>query len=54
MNVTHQKCACADCVCIVDVQGAVKKSNRNYCSEDCAGGHPTSAGCTHPGCVCHG
>jgi hypothetical protein len=54
VNVTQQKCACADCVCIVNVSSAVMKDERNYCSETCANGHPTGAGCDHTGCVCHG
>ncbi|MDJ0947584.1 MAG: metallothionein [Alphaproteobacteria bacterium] len=54
VTVTQQKCACADCVCIVDMKDAVKEGDRNYCSEACAKGHPTGAGCEHTGCVCRG
>ena len=54
MEVTQQKCACADCVCIVDVDKALKKNGRNYCSEACAIGHADGAGCGHSGCKCHG
>ena len=54
VEITHQKCACADCVCIVEVKNAVKKSDRAYCSETCADGHPSGAGCNHAGCGCHG
>ena len=54
VNVTEQKCACADCVCIVDVADAVKRSDRNYCSDSCADGHSSGAGCDHTGCACHG
>ena len=54
LTVTQQKCACADCVCIVNVQDAVKKGDRNYCSAACAAGHPSGAGCQHAGCACHG
>ena len=54
VEVTHQKCACADCVCIVEVKNAVKKSDRAYCSATCADGHPSGAGCNHAGCACHG
>lgn len=54
VNITQQKCACADCVCIVNVNDAVKKDERNYCSEACANGHPKGAGCEHEGCICHG
>ena len=54
VEVTQQKCACADCVCIVDVKDAVKKGDRNYCSDVCADGHSSGAGCNHAGCACHG
>ena len=54
VTVTQQKCACADCVCIVNVQDAVKKNDRNYCSEACANAHPNGAGFDHTGCACHG
>ena len=54
VEVTQQKCACADCVCIVSVNDAVKKDGRNYCSDACATGHTAGAGCEHAGCACHG
>ena len=54
VTVTQQKCACADCVCIVNVKEAVTKAGRNYCSDACADGHPNGAGCDHSGCACHG
>lgn len=54
VEITQQKCACADCVCIVKVDDAVKKDGRNYCSDACANGHTSGAGCEHSGCVCHG
>jgi len=54
VDVSQQKCACADCVCIVNMNDAVKKSGRNYCSEACAEGHPKGSGCDHAGCDCHG
>lgn len=54
VTVTQQKCACADCVCIVNVDGAVTKGGRNYCSDACAEGHPNGAGCDHSGCACRG
>jgi len=53
-TVTPQKCACPDCVCIVDVKDAVKRDERNYCSESCETGHPNGAGCEHSGCACAG
>ena len=53
-EVTQQKCACNDCVCIVSVDKAVKKGDRNYCSDACANGHPSGAGCDHSGCACKG
>ncbi len=54
VNVTQQKCACTDCVCIVNVNDAVKKDDRNYCSESCAEGHKGGSGCEHQGCSCKG
>ncbi|MBC6404909.1 MAG: metallothionein [Rhodospirillales bacterium] len=54
VTVTQQKCACTDCVCVVNVQDAVKKGGRNYCSQACAEGHAKGAGCEHAGCACHG
>ena len=53
-TVTQQKCACNDCLCIVDIDDAVKKGDQNYCSDECANGHPGGAGCGHTGCNCHG
>ena len=53
-TVTSQKCACTDCVCVVAVADAVKKDGRNYCSDACADGHRSSAGCGHEGCSCRG
>ena len=53
-TVTQQKCACADCVCIVAIDDAVTKDERHYCSEGCADGHPQGSGCGHKGCACKG
>ncbi len=55
VDVTTQKCACPDCVCVVAIADAVKKDDQNYCSEICANGHAgAGAGCGHPGCRCKG
>ena len=54
VDVTTEKCACADCGCTVTSETAVKKDNRNYCSDACASGHTSGAGCGHPGCACRG
>ena len=54
VEVTQQKCACADCVCIVNINDAIKKDDRNYCSQACAEGHSSGVGCDHAGCACHG
>ena len=54
ITVTQQKCACADCVCIVSIAEALKKDNQNYCSEACANGHQSGSGCSHDGCKCCG
>ncbi|MEM7215247.1 MAG: metallothionein [Pseudomonadota bacterium] len=54
-NVVQQKCACSDCVCIVEIKDAIEKDDRNFCSEECANGHPDgAAGCGHKGCGCRG
>ena len=53
-EVTQQKCACSNCVCIVEIKSAIKKNEQNYCSNDCADGHPSGAGCGHAGCKCDG
>jgi hypothetical protein len=54
LTVTLQKCACSDCVCIVNIDDAIKKERQNYCSETCADGHNTGDGCGHAGCECCG
>lgn len=51
-DITQQKCACDTCVCIVPIDDAVKRDGRNYCSADCADGHPEGPGCGHAGCTC--
>lgn len=51
-EVTQQVCACDSCVCIVNIDDAVKKDDQNYCSDVCAEGHPDGAGCGHSGCAC--
>lgn len=51
--VTQQKCACESCLCIVDIEQAIKKDDRNYCSDNCADGHPDGSGCGHSGCDCN-
>ncbi|MEL7026692.1 MAG: metallothionein [Pseudomonadota bacterium] len=53
-SVTQQKCACDDCLCIVDMNDAVKSEGQNYCSDACANGHPDGSGCGHTGCKCDG
>ena len=54
VNLSMVKCACADCVCVVPVEGAVKREGRIYCSDACAEHHKDAAGCHHAGCTCHG
>ena len=53
-KVTQMKCACMNCLCIVDIEAAVNKDQSYYCSEQCANGHSTSdtTGCGHHGCNC--
>lgn len=52
-TVTQMKCACPDCLCIVNLTDALMKDGQAYCSEACANGHPEGAGCGHTGCRCH-
>ena len=54
IDVTSQKCACADCVCVVKIKEAIQKDGRNFCSDACANGHGSGAGCGHAGCDCKG
>lgn len=53
-DVSMVKCACADCVCVVAVDKAVKREGRLYCGDACADHHKDGAGCAHAGCSCHG
>lgn len=54
VNVEMVKCACSDCVCIVNVSTAVTRNDRPYCCDECADGHKDHKGCEHAGCPCHG
>lgn len=54
VTVTQQKCACADCVCVINISDALEKDGQNYCSEACANGHSSGSGCDHHGCKCCG
>lgn len=54
VDVELVKCACADCVCVVNVAKAVTREGRAYCCDDCADGHKNHAGCDHAGCPCNG
>ena len=54
VTVTQQKCACSDCVCIVNIDDALQQDGKNYCSEACANHHEDGSGCGHTGCECHG
>ena len=53
-DVTMVKCACTDCVCVINTKDGVEKDKRFYCSTECADGHANGAGCHHAGCTCHG
>jgi hypothetical protein len=48
------KCACPDCVCVVDAKHGLERHGRIYCGAACADHHENGAGCKHAGCVCHG
>ncbi len=52
-TVTHMKCACSSCVCIVSISDAIQKEGKYYCSDACANGHTEGSGCSHHGCECH-
>lgn len=54
INVEMVKCACADCVCVVSTDNAIKADGRIFCGDKCASHHEASAGCDHAGCPCHG
>ncbi|MBV8400517.1 MAG: metallothionein [Acetobacteraceae bacterium] len=54
VTIERVKCACSDCVCVVDVDKGVKQDGRIYCGEACAEHHKGGAGCNHAGCTCHG
>jgi len=54
VEVTMVKCACSDCICVLDAAKAVKNENRLYCSDECASHHKSGSGCHHAGCACHG
>ncbi|MGJ3246421.1 MAG: metallothionein [Elainellaceae cyanobacterium] len=51
-TVTQMKCACEPCLCIVDIDSAIQKDGKYYCSEACANNHQAGAGCGHAGCGC--
>lgn len=46
------KCACSDCLCVVETATAFEKSGQYFCSEQCA--NHTGEGCGHKGCDCKG
>ena len=54
VQIDHVKCACADCVCVVEVTKGVARDGRIYCADACADHHADDAGCHHAGCTCHG
>ncbi|MEM7780531.1 MAG: metallothionein [Pseudomonadota bacterium] len=45
VQVTQQVCACEPCVCVIDIDDAVTRGGKNYCSDACADGHPNGPGC---------
>jgi len=54
VTIDRVKCACSDCVCVVDVEKGVKRDGRIYCGDPCADHHKDGSGCEHAGCTCHG
>ena len=54
IDVTKMKCACVDCLCVVNTSVAVIEGQSYYCSEECANGHPSDVTCcVNTGCNCH-
>lgn len=50
---TQVKCACSNCLCVVDLATAIEHENQYYCSAACAEGHRgNSTGCGDPACNC--
>ncbi len=54
ITVTQVKCACVDCICVIDPSQGVQSDGRIYCDETCASHHEDETGCHHAGCTCHG
>lgn len=52
--IDDMKCACSDCMCMVNADNAVTKDGKKFCCQECADGHAHHAGCEHQGCNCHG
>ncbi len=52
-TISQMKCACPNCLCIVNLKGAIMVQDQPYCSDACAQGHPQGQGCGHSGCGCH-
>ena len=50
VKVEMVKCACPDCVCVVNVSGGIQRNGHIYCSEACADHHAN--GLTGPECNC--
>jgi hypothetical protein len=53
-TVERVKCACSDCICVVDLKKGIERDGRVYCSDACADHHKSGSGCQHAGCTCHG
>ena len=54
LTVELVKCACSDCVCVVEVKEGIQRDGHIYCSDAGADHHKSGAGCQHAGCMCHG
>lgn len=52
-TVTQMKCACEQCLCIVNLEDAINQDSKYFCSTTCAIGHTDGSGCGHAGCECH-
>jgi metallothionein len=48
------KCACPDCVCVLNAKEGLERDGRIYFGSACADHYENGNGCKHAGCVCHG
>ena len=54
INQESSNCACPDCRCEVSDGNRVASDGKEFCSEACANGHASGAGCCENSCQCQG